>query len=260
MSTRSSNSPFRRLGRDVWLILGVALSVWVMLALASTTRTILHGSLPVSIIHLEHDGPLGALINEFMLIGFGYMAFALPVLIVWHALSVLREKALMDLSQTRGWIQFWLWLALAGFGLFTMAFCPRRAICLRGHSGGALGQYGGCGGAQHGFIGGGVALFALGRWPNVGVSIQWTQVLEALSVDTLAGLLGPKQTPGGHNCFVAGSDDSSVAVWQHQSRRALKAARVSKAKGQTDSAACLKQRTVIQPSQPDGLDDLNGIR
>ena len=272
MSTRSSNSPFRRLGRDVWLILGVALSVWVMLALASYDQNdpawFFTG---INNPPLNMMGPLGALISEFMLIGFGYMAFALPVLIVWHALSVLREKALMDLSQTRGWIQFFgWWLALAGFGgLFTMAFFPEAGdLPPEVTAGGALGQaMVDAAVLSMGFIGGGVALFALGlAGLTLAFSIQWTQVLEALGRGLerfWQGLLGRAQAKPQADMNLAPSRWQRLihplaGVWQRfQSRRALKAARASKAKGQSEATAWF-ENTHGDSAEPnlDGLDDL----
>ena len=254
MSARTSKltSPFRRLGRDLWLVVGIALSVWVLLALASYDSndpawffTGINNP-PVNMM-----GPLGALISELMLIGFGYAAFVLPVLIVWHALSVIRERSLMDLTQTGGWIKFFgWWIALAGLGgLLSMTVLLKAGdLPPEVTAGGALGQVmADLAVAPMGFFGGGMVLFAAGlAGLTLAFSLRWTLIVEALGrgIEGITrGLAGRAQAKPQADMNLAPSRLSRLlhplhSVWtRFQSRRVMAAhKRAAKAGARTAPA------------------------
>ena len=238
-TSKTPAAPFKRLGRDLWLVVGIALSVWVLLALATYDAND-----PAWFFTGINDpaknlmGDLGALVSEFMLIGFGYLAFVLPVLIVWHALSVLRERALVDLSQTGGWIRFlgW-WLALAGFGgLLSVGWFPQAGdLPPEVTAGGALGQVmADLMLSPMGFVGGGLALFALGlAGLTLAFAIRWSDVFEWMgrNAEQLSqGIVGKAQARPQSSMNLA---ESKFERWMHplqsawsrfQSRRVAKAA------------------------------------
>ena len=239
-SPKASTSAFRRLGRDLWLVLGIALSIWVLLALASYDQNdpawFFTG---INDPPLNLMGPLGALVSEFMLIGFGYLAFVLPILLVWHSLSVLRERALMDLTQTGGWIKFFgWWIALAGFGgLLSMVLFPNPGdVPPEVTAGGALGQaMADAAVAPMGFFGGGMVLFAVGlAGLTLAFSLRWTQIVESIgrAVEGLSrGLAGRAQAQPQADMNLAPSRFSRLmhplaGAWaRFQSRRAMATAK-----------------------------------
>jgi len=277
MSASTSKSPtagFKRLGRDLWLVVGIALSIWVLMALATYDQDD-----PAWFFTGINDpaqnlmGDLGALVSEFMLIGFGYLAFVLPVLIVWHALSVLRERSLLDLSQSGGWIRFFgWWLALAGFGgLLTIGWFPKAGdLPPEVTAGGALGQMmADLMLVSMGFVGGGVALFALGlAGLTLAFAIRWTQVFEWLGATAeglVQGLAGKAQARPQSSMNLA---SSRWVRWMHpiqsawsrfQSRRMAKQAKKKQTSETASTSAWFDgPESAVEAAEPSltALDDL----
>ncbi len=259
-------SPFRRLGRDLWLVVGVAMAVWLTLALATYDlndpgRFYTGSNQPPA----NAMGELGALISELALTAFGYLAYLIPVLLTWHCVSVLRDRRLIDLAAFGGWLKLlgWALIMMGAGGLCSLGWLPSSGtLPPEVTAGGALGRAMAIASVgPMGFAGGAVVLIAttaLGL--TLALSVRWVQVFEAIgagienAVRHLAGRAGdrPQQDLALDQGIFARMATPVAGLW---SRFASRGARADRKRGETESK---RNQAIERVQQADfeRLDDL----
>ncbi|WP_420550758.1 DNA translocase FtsK [Litorivicinus lipolyticus] len=257
----SSRSPFRRLGRDLWLVVGVAMAVWLTLALATYDlndpgRFYTGSNQPAA----NAMGELGALISELALTAFGYLAFLLPLLLTWHCVSVLRDRRLIDLAAFGGWLKLlgWALIMMGAGGLCSLAWLPESgSLPPEVTAGGALGRAIAiaCVGPM-GFAGGAVVLVAMTALGlTLALAVRWVQVFEVIGAGieraarNLAGRGGEKPQ---HNLalnrhWLARLSNPLGGLWSRFASRTQRAKRKETTRGQAIER--------VQQSDFDRLDD-----
>ena len=261
-----SVSPFRRLGRDLWLVVGAALAIAVMLALLTydiDDRAWFYTGANTQPANAM--GSLGALIADLALTGFGYLAYLIPSLLVWQCVGVLRDKPLLDLAAFGGWLRLlgWILIVLGLGGLVSLGWLPSYGdLPPEVTAGGAVGRAMASGTVlPMGFAGGVlvlVAITAIGL--TLALSIRWSQVFEVTgaALENLAlNLAGrarakPQQQLDVGVSWAERASQPFAQLWNRFASRAER-------KAAKKPAAAASTNTKVPDDVLDDLDDLEPV-